>query len=901
MDQHLGKLLSLLGAPSEPKESKYQCPLHSRESFTLVFVKNNILPGGYRVKCDDPKCGFDGTVFDLMAEATGSPRSEVMSAFLPDGALFDTFCPSVHNRGLDRVVLEDHLLTLSNDKILKEFLKTCREDLMMNSELRVALSQYGIQENLIPALDCGLYPKRFPDELSLDPPKMGKADSLICPYTCGGMVTGLAIVEPRVGTRNDVPVYGDGYKYGIFQEDCVNDEVAYVCADEPMAMLLASKFLESTNKPSGAVCLKTTHAADHLPESAKICLLSTPDKMLDFHRAATYWKDLGEKRTLEVLELPRRISGFTGINFRHLVSHTVSVDSWLVDHLAKVNHKSGPAEVTKIVSSAGLRKKDKNRLLELLKEDGHDDPMFLKAVRSAKLAGSIMSYGKIKIRRNNSSYTEGGGSGNVLSNFVFFCDTVTKDKKGNTIIIGRVKMDDERLPVANASFSTSDLLTMYGSKITERLWGQLKEQGLHFTPYCADLRCGSITWFNVMTGFDESEYATSVASLGVQDKGVINFPKVRVDTTTRAQSEGGYMYGVDTEVSSMYGEIVQSSAYDEKLVKQIVESPNPFIQRLCLVLGHVAHQTVAPAVLGTRYSPKHLIIPYTVDEDMWHNVLCQASAVVGGIPKPTLVPVEAAEFRSVLKRNRQLETLPGIYLSRQGSSKRVLEWVYSSKNALVLSAPAHDLSQLSRESNTCFVYDEGDNIGDIRILNQDMLHALRSVWPFMLMHMADKMDVAVDTHPDMMPSERGLQLLADLVGAEPKKATCVITDYYAPVKQNGLDLFLSMMAQAVSDGEVEMCYGKAAYRKDDEGKYIGYVEGHYAVFHSKLSIEFLASKGVKFTSRYVRNDCFERGYLRSKQQEDIHVFVEVWEEALRPKRGKVLTTKDLKLVGRRVS
>lgn len=896
MKSPIEKLLTVLGVPTEQRKSRYCCPLHTRDSFTLVFLKNTILPGGYHVKCDDLKCGFDGTVFCLLEKALGCPASEAQSMFLHDGKLHDTFCPTTHNRGHDRAVVEDHMMTLGLDKSVKEYLLKCKKGFLSSSPLRASLTSFGVQESVLDGLSIGKYDKVLPDELMPGAPSVGKDDMLICPYTCGNLVTGMTVLNPDTGVSRDLTVSSEGENHGIFQEHAMGDgKVIYVCPDELTAVLAYSKFLEFTNEPSGTVCLKTPEALANVPDAKTICLVSTPENILPFHSAANYWMRYRGSRELTVVELPKRMSNFRGLSLKSVLGASVSIDQWLVDHLAKVNHKKGPPEVTKVVSSVGFKKKDKNDLMKLLKEAGHDDPLFLTAVRNAKLAGSIMKYGSQTVRRNSASYADVSKGGNrKISNFVFYADTVTKDDKGNRIVVGRIRTDNSADPLINAAFPTKALLNPHGAKLTEMAWGAAKDQDVDFKPWAGELGSG-LTWFNVLIGFDNPSRHDSVSDLGARADGMLNFPQVRIDTTAKALHPGGFLHNVDPLVAASYGEITVTKGGNEGALKVLLESKNPMAIRLCLVLGHMAHQTVCPVVLGNKYVPKHLGLPYTVNTEISYNVLSLVGCALGGSPRPTLLPTQAAEFSSIIKANKQLETLPATYVTREPNNSRALDWMYSSRNSIVIGVPAHDLGKLGREDYIYFLYDEEEELGYKYLLGNEFLESIQSVWPFLMMSGVDKVAPGIDLSPDVVPALRGREWMAEEVGAKLPKVDCEISDYYAPVKQHGLELFGTIMSERVQYGDVLMAKGRAQYREGG-AKYIGYTDTHYAAFNTKRSMAFMESIGIPFNSKFLRREAYSKGYLRSRSQEDIPIFLEVWEEYCRPKRGEVLTKADLKIV-----
>ena len=893
MNNSIKKLLTVLGVPAEERDSRYCCPLHQRESFTLAFLENTILPCGYRVKCTDPKCGFDGTVFDLIAKVTDKARSEVMSMFLPEGMLHDTFIRSTHNRGHDRAVIEDYMIAMQNDKVLRNYLIDCKKGLMECNELRASLSKFGVQENYIRHMMCGKYDQLMPDGLGIDPPKAGKTENLICPYTCGGMVTGFVVVDPDNGFRNEVSVQADADKYGIFQEEAFVEDVVYDCPDELTAMLVRSKFLEFTDKPSGAMCFRTHEALSNLDDAVTVRMISSPDRLLSFTRSATYWMYLRDKKDVRVVELPRKIIGSTGVNLSKLLKVDVSLDDWLVDHLDKVNHKSGHVEVTKLVSAVGLRKKDKSDLMKLLKEAGHDDPLFLQAIRRAKLAGSIMQYDGIRIRRNATTYANVSRGNKVISNFVFFADTVTDDPQGKKVVIGRVKVDDPNIPPFPASFRTSELVTPYGSKVTEKLWGQAKEQGVNF-PFSASMIQGGPTWFNVLTSFDDPEFKRSVAALGSQDEGTLSLPNVRIDFTAGTMSDGGYMYGVEPMAEAMYSEVRNVAAYDPEVLKVLLESDNPTAKRVCALLGHVVHQLVTSAMLGSKYVPRHLVLPYSVAEDTWYNVLGQLGCILGGNPRPVLVPSSATELNAVIKSNQQLETLPGIYLSRSEPNKKTLDWMFSSKNSIVIGVPSKGVIPLSREDVTYLMYDEEDSVGHKDLLNHEVMNSVRDALPHVLVHASGEVDVGIDTDPNVLPVHRGLRWLADFCEAKLPEIDFVISDYYSIAKRNGLELFAHAMAKEFAESQVEISETRGEYNHEGD-RYIGYYRKEMVVFNTRRSIECLRKQGVEFNSTYLREQCIERGWMRSKQREDIPLSREFWDSYVKPLKSTVLTKTDLKL------
>lgn len=896
MKSPIEKLLTVLGVPSEQRKSRYCCPLHSRDSFTLVFLKNNILPGGYRVKCSDPKCRFDGTVFDLMMMATSEPASAVMSMFLPEGELYDTFCPSSHNRSLDRAVVEDHINTLNLDKSVKDYLKGCKKEFLANSALRSSLTSYGVQESVLESLFVGKFDRVMPEQFDRDTPRVNKEDLLVCPYTCGGMVTGMVVMDPCTNLRIDVPISPEGENYGIFQEHVLSScKSVYVCPDELTAILAYSKFLEFTNEPSSTICLKTPEALANVPEDRSVCLLSTPEKILQFHNAATYWMKHRHDRDLRVVELPRRMVNFGGLGLKSVLETSVPIGDWLVDHLAKVNFKKGPPEVTRVVSSVGFSKKDKAELMKLLKEAGHDDSLLLSAVRNAKLAGSMMKYGSQSFRRNSTSYADVSKGGNrKISNFVIYIDTITEDDKGNKIAIGRVRTDNDSDKLINVAIPTKDLVNPHGSKLTQIIWAQAKEQGINFLPWAGELH-GGVTWFNILLGFDDPEFHRSVSDLGARGDGMLNLPRVRIDTTAKTLHPGGFLHNVDPVVAASYGEIILTKEGDGVALKALLESNNPVAIRLSLILGHMLHQTVCPVVLENKYVPKHLGIPYTVNSEVSYNALSQACCTLGGSPRPTLVSTQAADFNSIVKSNKQLETLPAIYVTRDPDNSRVLDWLYSSRNSMVLGVPAQVMTKLDRQDYIYFLYEDSDSVGFNYLLDTELLESTQSVWPFAIMSACEKVKPGIDLNPDVVPAIRGRQWLADEVGAKLPEVDCVIADYYSPITEHGLDMFLTVMSEQVHYGNALMAKNRREYRSEGD-KYVGCVEGHYASFHSTRAIKFMADLGIPFTKKYLRNECGKRRYLRSRSQEDIPVFIEVWEEYMKPKRSKMLTKSDLRLV-----
>jgi len=815
--------------------------------------------------------------------------------FLPGGELHDTFCPSKFSRSHDRSTVEDHMLTLNHDREIKDYLERCHVALIQNADVRASLKAHGIEEDHIKSLTCGVYDRLVPDELTNSAPKIKNGDWLVFPYTCGGMVTCLAVVDPSNNLRNNVTILPDAESFGIFQEDCIGDDgPVYVCRSEISAALLGSKFSEFTDRPSNAVCFKSTKALDNVPEEKAVCLVSTPDEPLHFHQAAVYWIDWRDRRELLVVDLPRRMANFQGNDLRHILKESSPLAEWLVDNLARVNRKSGPAEVTKLVSSVGFKKKDKHALLDMMKEAGHDDPLFLSAIRNAKLAGSLMAYGDRKIRRNATIYTDVTGAPKALSNFVVFADTVTEDDKGNRILIGRVKTDDPNLPLIPVSFKTKDLLNPHGSKLTESVWGQSKAKGHNFVPWAGELY-GGMTWFNVLTGFDDPEYQRSVISLGAQDDGILNFPRVRLDTVTRHMGEGGYLYGVDKEVSDMYGEIVKSSSYDADVLRSLLESPNPMIERLRMMLGHMLHQTVVPVVVSNRFHARHLVVPYAAEEDALYNAFSQLFCMISGNPRPLIVPSSAPDFNHFVKTNRQLVTLPGMYVVRTGSKNNLGEWLYSSSNSVILAVPAREVSNLSRETSTYFLYDVTEHIGYRDMLSHEILDTIRRAWPHLIYSSVAKVDKAADVSPDINPIMRGLEWMAEEVGANLVKSETVTCDYYTVPGRNRIDLFLSLLGKEAHNGNLVLAQSHHAFRSAS-GKYHGYYQGDQVLFRSNACLELLKDKPAEFQVSHLRDQCMERGWLDDPKRGSIIVDKNEWMRHFRPDKGAVLTKEDLRLV-----
>jgi hypothetical protein len=891
-NKHIKKLLELLGAPTEEHDSLYCCPLHSKTSFTLSFIKNNILPCGYHVKCMSGKCGFSGTVVDLIRAATDKSRSEVLSMFLEEGPLYDTFIPSRGKKGMDRSVIENYLLSLSLDVDIKNYLARCKNEFLMDSEMRAILSGSGILEEFFTNLSLGLYDRLLPDELASSAPKT-RDKMLVLPYTCGGMVTSLELMNPVTGSKSTgLTVMAEGEYTGIYQENMLSEEgTVYVFPDELSATLAASKYSEFTNKPPNVVCFSSPEAMSVIDDNRDICLVSLPDRLLQVSTAASYWLAADRDDRVHVVELPGTLARFAGNRLPRVLSASIPATKWIAGEIARINSTKSLKAVKDLVATMSLSKRNKNRLLSVMKEYGHTDPLLLNTINNARLSGTTISYNKYTYTRTQTKYVCNKGVRTSLSNFVFYAETATKDESGKMVIVGNLKPDSKDIPLCKVRFRTNDLLSPYGAKLTEMIWGQLQEQGYSFTPFAADLH-GGATWFNLITGFDSTDFKSSVFSLGAKEYGVIDYPNVTIDTRTKSMSGGNMIYGVDRQVCSSYSEIIASRRYDRDAMRDLMENDSKLLSRFFFILGHLMHQTVVPIVTENRFVPRHLVIPFGTEDDIWHETFIQTSAVFSGTTRVTRIPSTVAQFNKFVKHNAQLVTLPGIYAYQENSA--LSGWLYSTENSNILLAPGDKVGELSKEESTYFINEDFLETRTNTRLSHEVMDLVRAAWPHLVMSFVDRVDVTRDTCMERFPALIGLEWLADEMEATLPKRTFGVSPHHTVGEKNDLNLFLSIMSKNAHAGRLQISNSRRAHdkRKEATGSFM---EAGNIHFLPDLCVPMANEvKGACFDARHLRAQTSERGWSKSRKYHII-VPLDYWSAIHEPGKGKVLTKEDLKL------
>jgi len=851
----------------------------------LFFVECNILPGGYRVKCDDPKCGFSGTIFELMAKAQGKPLSEVFYNFMPDEEFYDTFVRKGRSKSAYRSGLINDLAVIGINTDLQRYLKKCNEDMIMSAPLRAALSDYGIMESMFPRLTIGRYNKLLPD--SVTPAKIAdsKEDRFIIPYTCHGMIVDLQVMSVNDRSRKHFTINEDKAQAGIFQEEFLSGEgMVNVCQNEISAMLLASKINEYTNKPSNAVFLVSNRSTEYLADEQPIRLISTEDNELRLDRAVHFWKKRNE-RQIFVTEIPGKLSAFNGGRISLILNKPDKVEDWIVDHIVEINATKSITELKSIIASLALNAVDKTDLLTLLIESGKADPILLSVVKETKTEDSERVYGKFRFKRTASCYIEGRGHAKKLSSCVFYADAVTDDDKGEKVLIGRLKTDVPDEPMYRIALPTKKLATTKGSTVGELIWSKIKEQGSQYRPYLSDLY-GGPTWFDLLIGFDDTDYIDSMMGLGLQGDKIINFPNARVDVQTGAVMDGHPAVLAAGNAIDSYNEIV-CGKLDEDALREIVLSDNKLLRRTTLIICHILHQIATSAVSGTRYVPKHLIVPYAIDDDVWYNACIQAYSILSGRMRPPALPEVSQKFPPFEKDNKQLGTLPGIYLCRL--SKPLRDWMYSSSNSLVLLTQCIDTTPLSRETFTYFSYDEETEVLSRDYLDEDVCNVFRKSIPRLILKFVNKVVTKYDCGPNILPAERGMKWLQEELGVDAAYDDVSIKLHYTVKGQNSKDLFLSLIADEVLNHRSEIAVNFNVYKANHES-YIGYYSKDHLFLKLSKSIKALGSMGGAFSAAHLleQSDRTKRGELKVDRAQ--------WHVHYIPDRGKALSLGDLTLL-----
>lgn len=886
-EQHIEKLLVFLGVPTDRENQRYCCPLHTKRNHSLFFAESTILPGGYRVKCDDPKCGFAGTVFELMSKSTGEPLSEIFNKFMPDGEFYDTFIAKSRNTTAYRAEVVDNLesIGINNDHLA--YLKKCNQDLLLSAPLRSMLSDIGVRESMFEKLTVGLYQRGSLPDTMPQPSRETSEDKLLLPYTCHGKVVELQTLNSKDKKSRKHITINDELKYaGIFQEDLLSGEgVVNVCQNELMAMLLASKIDEYTLKPSNAVFMAENKATSYLHDGQPIRLISSEDHLLDLYRAIHFWKKRNE-RDVYVVEIPGRMASFSGSRLKIIMDNHEKAEDWIVENILSMNREKSLTELKSVLASLSLSREDKSALVALLRDSGKADTILLSLVKDAKTSGSTISYGKFVFKRTDTCYTAGGVGNKRLSSCVFYADAVTSDESGDKILIGRIKTNLPNEPLYRVSLPTKKLLTTQGSKVGELVWSQLKEQGSQYKPYFADLY-GGPTWFNLLEQFDDTHYIDKLLGLGLQGDKVINFPNARVDVQTGTTLPGHPLTVIQGEAVAMYSQVANGTL-DREALKKLLESDNKLVKRTILILCHILHQVATSSIAGIRYVPKHLIIPYTVDDDVWYNAFIQAYFILSGRQRPPITPdTTMTDFGNFSNVNKQLGTLPGLYLCRL--SKYLKDWMYGSDNSVVLLTQCMDTTPLSKEKFTYFASDEDTEVLSRDYLDEEVAEILRMAIPKLILNFSEKVEVRSDCGPSILPMEKGLRWLLEETGARMSADDVVIKPHYTIKGKNSLDLFLSLVSDEVLSHKVSLASTYREY-KADSSSYVGYYSKDHLFLKVSKCLESLGSVGNVFSSTHLMDQaerCVSGEMKLDRAAWNIHYM---------PDRGKALTLRDLKIV-----
>lgn len=714
------KLLAYLGS------EQGTCPLHRSRTGTLHFLPGPALSGEFLVLCTDPRCRFQGSVIDLVAAARDCSLPEAMGAFLPGGPLHALFFPAYGGTN-ETENLRTEAMRCEDRRKVTAYLEASRIQLLNSSRVRSWFAAQGVKDGAVDGTGTGMAGgAEVPYRLAAAIPDRHLDTVIMLPYTSGGVVTDLVLIDTDDGSRQ-VKSLGMSAP-GLFMEGVLDrpvTESVVVCRDEIDALVLRSKAEDVGMAGINPVSALDARALLQLHGLKRVTLLSSASRPLQPSSIMPYLRLRHlETRVLELGVLPVQLQP-SGL--RRVLNDAGNAWQWLVRTLNSVSATDGLEAVSRQIQALGLFQEDKTRILSEMAVCGIVNALLADEIRNARSTCAIQNFGKVQIRRTLAGYAQMAPVEKDLTDFIITLNYVTGDI-ADRVYSATVHTAGQGHPAYDILLREKDLVHKDGNRFYRLISNKLLEHGVKPGSFAADPV--NIDWRNLIYMFDNPEFIRQTRLVGV-DGDIVRLPGVRINLAAGSARSAEFLATLPAEVLSAYGSIGSGGRFSADMVRKICATSDRSLLTFMGLLGHVLVE-VCRAAKGLR--PKHLVIPYAAPDGGTESLVGQLNWMMG---TTTAVPELTARPQVFFQNCTGFNRLPVLCMSRN-QVPRLNERLNTAKSSLVMLYPSEAIRPGSAFSNSYFLAELGEQ--DYAAPASDVQDLLRACWPAMLKATYDVFD-----------------------------------------------------------------------------------------------------------------------------------------------------------------
>ena len=624
-------LLKELGRPADASGT-YDCPVHAGHPGTLTFRPGPLLPGGFHAVCTYPRCGFSGSILDLVAASRKQSIHEAAQAFLPGMPLYGMFFTSFGTNISDTDLVRFEVIRAESHKGAADYLVQARDAFMNSPILRRFLTDKGIKEDVFPQLQCCAPCPNAPDRLSKAMPAKDMEYKLVLPYMSGGLATDLAVCDVRDGARTTYHL--EKQPMGIFLAHLVPYGAAsvVVCPTELDAMVLLTKTASVGARKINPVALMDPSALDQLDRLQSATILSHADRPL-FPASLMPYLRLGGSLGISVVELPGTLEAVAPIRVARIFEAGVEAWAWLASRIGRIAVEGGLAELTSSLAAMGLGKAEKSILLDRMEALGLKSTLVMEEVRNARPACLVRTCGSVDIRRSFSGYEQVLPCSRRLSNFILIVNYITGETRSK-VFVATVKTDVPGCPGYDISIPMNELCTRDGTRVAHLVWERLLELGVKFNAYASSV--ADTDWATIVRMFDGADYKEQSRLVGIEGSAV-RYPAMRVNLAGGSVTLAEPLANLPPIIMQSYSR-VSGRRSPGPLLESLHARRDDVVDSFLGMMGHVLYETARAAKVA-GYVPRHLLMPCSAPESLTENMLDKLGFMLGGVQEvPLLSP-----------------------------------------------------------------------------------------------------------------------------------------------------------------------------------------------------------------------------------------------------------------------
>lgn len=808
-------LLKTLGRPVSTPDS-YSCPVHSGYPDTLHFYPNEILSGGFHIVCTHPKCGFSGSVMDLVAATKRCSVQESSQLFSPGNPLYGLFFECSENEAADKSFIQSEVVLYESRRKAAEYLLQGKYAFLNNSRARQFLINKGIKEDLLQKINLCSPISNAPERLSECIPTKMLENQLVLQYMSGGVATDLVIHDFSEGTRSQHSL--EKKSRGLFLYEFLPKGLVSgitVCHDEMDAMVLLSKISDVGVSGINPVAVLDPEAVMQVPGLKAITLLSHSDTPAPLAYVMGYLR-LSPSIAVSVVGLPGTLNMVSSTKIRRVFESAVDGWRWLAARINMVSMHEGFEALSSQLAALGLTPAEKNTIISMLVELGITNAMLLDEVRNARASSLIRNCSGISIKRTFAGYEQLMPCSKQLSNFILIVNYFTGTAECK-IMAATIKTDRPNCPGYDINIPVKDLMTKDCNKIMYLIWNRLTELGVKFNVEARSTV--EIDWFTIIRIFDNYEYKEQTRLIGVEGS-FIRYPGVKVNLATGSITTADALPNLPKLVTESYGLVAGSAHNMQELVAGLYANKDAAVNSFLGIMGHILCETARAVKPG--YKPRHLIVPCTVPESVTEAVACQVNCLLGGEGELRVIPAEPNEQKKFFADFKLLGKLPAIWRA-SGKVFNLANRLNNAANSMVVLCPA---TQLPNRGNVANAYYMSELMcQDHCALSPEILGMLRSRWASML----------VATYSADISSEMpAVAWMEKFCGGMPDEQLFTL-EPAGSKDVNDYERFLESLTHLASVGMITLAPDEKAFSVDNRRTTdVGYIKGNYVRLNTNM-------------------------------------------------------------------